>query len=74
MSETPKANMEKVAQKLAAHSADLQYQLAQMETIAETLKFERDTARSERDEARTALLSVPPHTDVISGTVVEGGP
>lgn len=75
MSETPKANMDKVAQKLATQIADLQYQLSQVEVIAETLKYERDAARNERDEARAAYAAQPVLADdVISGVVVEDGP
>lgn len=72
MSETPKPDMDKVAQKLATQIADLQYQLSQVEVIAETLKFERDVARSERDQARA--LHTADNGEVITGVVVEDGP
>lgn len=72
MSETPKADMDKVAQKLATHIADLQYQLSQVEVIAETLRFERDVARNERDQARS--LHTANNDEVITGVVVEDGP
>lgn len=71
-------NMEKVAKKLAAKIADLQYQVAQLETLAETFKEQKDKARNDLANALQQIHSLQnisqtttAANDVIQGETVE---
>lgn len=58
MSELPTIDPAKVSQKLLAKYSDLTYQAAQLETLAEALRDERDEATKKLAEAHEEIAQL----------------
>lgn len=72
MSDLPEIDPNKVAQRLNAKGAEKEYQLIQLELLAEALRDERDQARTERDDLSRRLAEALNPVQNITSLPTEG--